>query len=260
MDVHHHTHHAHREGQTGKHLKTYLFEFFMLFLAVFCGYLAEYFLEHKFEKEQGRELIASLYDDLKQDTGRITSYIEFDQEILNALNDLPGCYKEVLNADGNSSCLDQIIKHTFFNKHFVRTERTLKQLNNSGGFRILNSVDADSILALDKIYDDIDDFQNTVYQEAQDKVRSTFNSLMNFEANAEMIKPEGDKLISAQNFDSINIRHPLIFTKDKALLNRYFNELQLYSRVTFNHKIHLLQYKEYQMRLLHFLKEKYHFN
>src|SRR5687767_2995927 len=44
MEVHHHSHpHGH------KNWRTYAWEFAMLFLAVFCGFLAEYFLEHRIE-------------------------------------------------------------------------------------------------------------------------------------------------------------------------------------------------------------------
>ena len=42
MEVHHHGH-VHEK----KKWKEYLFQFLMLFLAVFCGFLAEYQLEHK---------------------------------------------------------------------------------------------------------------------------------------------------------------------------------------------------------------------
>ena len=38
MEVHHHAHHGHEK----KTWKNYFWEFLMLFLAVFCGFLAEY--------------------------------------------------------------------------------------------------------------------------------------------------------------------------------------------------------------------------
>src|SRR5687767_7455701 len=44
MEVHHHAPHRGR-----KSLKSYFWEFIMLFLAVFCGFLAEYQLEHVIE-------------------------------------------------------------------------------------------------------------------------------------------------------------------------------------------------------------------
>jgi len=46
----------------------YFWEFLMLFLAVFCGFLAEYQLEHKIEKDRESVYIKNLYEDLKADT------------------------------------------------------------------------------------------------------------------------------------------------------------------------------------------------
>ncbi len=48
MEVHHHTHAAHGK----KTWKNYFWEFLMLFLAVFCGFLAEYQLENKIEYDR----------------------------------------------------------------------------------------------------------------------------------------------------------------------------------------------------------------
>ena len=47
----------------------------MLFLAVFCGFLAEYQLEHKIEKESGKQYIQSVYEDLKEDTAMLANTI-----------------------------------------------------------------------------------------------------------------------------------------------------------------------------------------
>ena len=44
----------------------------MLFLAVFCGFLAEYQLKHKIEKNRERQFIVSMIEDLKADTGTIS--------------------------------------------------------------------------------------------------------------------------------------------------------------------------------------------
>ena len=46
MEVHHHTHDPFATHHK-KNFLSYFWEFLMLFLAVFCGFLAEYQLEHK---------------------------------------------------------------------------------------------------------------------------------------------------------------------------------------------------------------------
>ena len=56
MEVHHHAHHGGK-----KNWKSYFWEFLMLFLAVFCGFLAEYQLEHIFEREREKELASNFY-------------------------------------------------------------------------------------------------------------------------------------------------------------------------------------------------------
>jgi len=61
MEVHTHTH---SERKKWTH---YLWEFLMLFLAVFCGFLAENQREHIVEKRQEKKLMRSLLDELKQD-------------------------------------------------------------------------------------------------------------------------------------------------------------------------------------------------
>lgn len=61
MDVHHHNH---TERKKWKH---YLFEFFMLFLAVFCGFLAEYQLEHMIENNKEKQYVKSFAEDLEAD-------------------------------------------------------------------------------------------------------------------------------------------------------------------------------------------------
>jgi hypothetical protein len=55
MEVHHHGH-VHEK----KKWKEYLFQFLMLFLAVFCGFLAEYQLEHVIENNREKQFIRSL--------------------------------------------------------------------------------------------------------------------------------------------------------------------------------------------------------
>ena len=74
----------------------------MLFLAVFCGFLAEYSLEHKIEKDREKQYIRSFVEDLERDTAtlnerigycnltiaRVDSAIDFLND--SKLNDLAG--------------------------------------------------------------------------------------------------------------------------------------------------------------------------
>jgi hypothetical protein len=64
MEVHAHTHtDSHRKSWTH-----YFWEFFMMFLAVFCGFLAENQREHFVENNRAKEYAVLLMEDLKNDS------------------------------------------------------------------------------------------------------------------------------------------------------------------------------------------------
>src|SRR6476620_4510143 len=82
MDVHHHTSTSHKKWTH------YLWEFLMLFLAVFCGFLAENIREASVEKHREKQFIQSYIEDLRSDTAQIRqvlSFRELKQEKMDSL-------------------------------------------------------------------------------------------------------------------------------------------------------------------------------
>src|SRR6187551_4116184 len=76
MEVHAHTHTADPDSHRGRKKWThYFWEFLMLFFAVFCGFLAEYQLEHTIENQREKKYISSFIEDLRADTAFITQYV-----------------------------------------------------------------------------------------------------------------------------------------------------------------------------------------
>ena len=67
MEVHKHPHHVMHK----KKWLEYLLEFFMLFLAVFLGFIAENIRESSVERRQEMEYIHSMINDLKTDTSKL---------------------------------------------------------------------------------------------------------------------------------------------------------------------------------------------
>jgi hypothetical protein len=70
MEVHHHAHDP-AAPHHKKNWKSYFWEFLMLFLAVFCGFLAEYQLEHVIENNREKQYIISMIKELEADTAQI---------------------------------------------------------------------------------------------------------------------------------------------------------------------------------------------
>ena len=63
-----------------KNWTSYFKEFFMLFLAVFCGFLAENYRESLSVQKIEKEYMLSLIEDLKTDTSNLQTYIAFKKE------------------------------------------------------------------------------------------------------------------------------------------------------------------------------------
>ncbi len=141
MEVH--THHRHSESNTWK---TNLKEFLMLFLAVFCGTLAEYYLEHKVENDRAEKYMNSLVRDLKADTAMMHSTIAFAGKINNGLDSVQ---TTLYNFNNNSENVKAVYQQNFTYLRWILpdfTDKTATQLRYSGNFRIINKGSvADSI-------------------------------------------------------------------------------------------------------------------
>jgi hypothetical protein len=101
-------------------------------------------------------------------------------------------------------------------------------LANAGGFRLLSKQDADSILAYQRAYKKYNNFQSTIYQEAQDNVRNTLNDFADFKVLAPLATVSPN---IGTDVGESTVHGQLIFSKDRSLLNKWFNQLHLYLRV-----------------------------
>jgi len=144
MEVHAHAH------TTRKKWTHYFWEFTMLFLAVFCGFLAEYQLEHIIENQREKKYIGSFIEDLKSDTAFITLYIKSKVEKRKDHDSLIWYLNSPdLNRYGQRIYFyARQLTRTF---NFFPADGTIKQLKNSGGLRLIKNQQAsDSIMAYDQ--------------------------------------------------------------------------------------------------------------
>ena len=153
MEVHAHSH------TPRKKWTHYLWEFIMLFLAVFCGFLAEYKLEQTIEHHKELEYIESMMEDLQNDTaklnrldielGRIATSID---TILLYYDDMP---------KGANPILFRNIRAIYGYPIFINSDRTIQQLKSSGGMRLIkNKKAADGIIDYDGY---VRNYENMVY-------------------------------------------------------------------------------------------------
>ena len=131
MEVHQHAHH---EGK--KNWKSYIWEFLMLFLAVFCGFLAEWRLEKMIENHREEEYIQSIVEDINADVKQtekliidVSKRISLSDSLLSALSSG--------DIQTNSNKAYQLWLMTIGFPDFVQNDRTIQQLKSSGGLRLI---------------------------------------------------------------------------------------------------------------------------
>jgi len=144
MEVHAHPH------TERKNFKHYLWEFLMLFLAVFCGFLAENLREHYVDKRHEKEFMISLVKDLELDTSQLNRIQRFRQDRLADIDSLTIFFVATnpKMVPFNKYNLNRALLGSMY---FFQNSGTLDQLKNSGGLRLIhNRSIVDSIEAYDQ--------------------------------------------------------------------------------------------------------------
>ncbi|MBP6417597.1 MAG: hypothetical protein KA330_14160 [Chitinophagaceae bacterium] len=144
MEVHAHTHTARKKWTH------YFWEFLMLFLAVFCGFLAENQREHMIEHQREKVLMKSMLKDLQADSINFSGAIEGISGINEHIDSLISLLSNSSNMDTRAMEIYQQEVWTNLYYKLIYTDRTIEQLKNSGNFRLIrNSLVSDAIIKYD---------------------------------------------------------------------------------------------------------------
>ncbi len=152
MEVHHHSHTEPAHGGTRRKKFThYLWEFLMLFLAVFCGFLAENFREHQVEHQRERQYMITMLEDLESDTSLLAECVAFWDNINNSIDSVTSAIQFPLSKTDFAKAYRHLsIALNYYG--FNYNERTIAQLKNSGGFRLIRQREvANKITLYDQI-------------------------------------------------------------------------------------------------------------
>ena len=141
MEVHAHTHPSTGSGHRKKWTH-YFWKFLMLFLAVFCGFLAENQREHYIEKLRAKQYAKSLLNDLKKDTSMINKIIKQakggirrSEKVLAYFSNKP--IEQIKN-------FDLFVNEIDIYRPYTWNRTTLEQLKNTGSIRYFTN---DSIIS-----------------------------------------------------------------------------------------------------------------
>ena len=129
MEVHHH---AHTPRKKWAH---YFWEFLMLFLAVFCGFLAENQREHIVEHKRAKEYAKSLLNDIREDTGELRRGIHQTRFIMSSIDSLVSMASSMEINETVPGRFYYYSKFTFNGFRIDWSKSTIDQLIQSGNLR-----------------------------------------------------------------------------------------------------------------------------
>ena len=262
MEVHHHSHTARKKWTH------YFWEFLMLFLAVFCGFLAEYQLEHKIEKDREKKFMRSMIEDLKADTSAISTLNQRRKERLRMYDSLNTAIVEKKYPDNGSSVYywgRNISRRVFF----FSSDGTMQQLKNSGGLRLISDHSiSEKIIAYDVLYR-----RTIIQQELEEMLLNEYRLLARrvFDAAVfnQMTRPTiiggsvDDSLLKDSSFALLSPLlekpggNPQLKGNSETLLNELANQLSYWAAGSARLLEHLEQMKGMAADLIEVIKKKY---
>ncbi len=214
MEVHHHPDLHHKK----KKFKEYFFEFLMIFLAVTMGFMAENLREHISDQNKGKEYVKSFIEDLQSDTAQYNQLIKLFTIKDSVLSTSGDYFNSLFDKSKSKTGLSAIVRHSCGFSDFVYTDRTIQQIKNSGGLRLIqNRQIADSIILYDEMVR-----VDLIHQDGMEKYQQeTIN------AHISMIGYKQFGLIYSSTPLNI-IPEAVLLTKDTRELNSYFNRIAVF--------------------------------
>ena len=250
MEVHHH---AHTPRKKWTH---YFWEFLMLFLAVFCGFLAENKREHIVEKNRAKEYARSLVHDLSTDTSQLSNFMKrvpffvakYDSFLLS-------------NRNLKTPSTGQLYFYSSFVNtmtDFTSNVSTLDQIKNSGSLRYFDPHLQDKISEYARLVDrnkDYKPFAFPIYERAVSLASKIFDGEVFYYDY--LFDPERQ---SSRPTDSFMHSNPPLISSDPTLMKEFSNA------VIAKRKAELIMLNVYYkpaftraVDLINLLSEKYHF-
>jgi len=247
MEVHAHTH---TERKKWTH---YLWEFLMLFLAVFCGFLAENFREHTVEHQKEKQYMQSFIYDLENDTATLNFGFPLKDQRVKAIDSVFLFFEQTRGVKIIPGAVFRHMYRTIWDRHYRRNSTTIDQLKNAGGMRLIRKKNvADSIAAYDLQWQRAE-FWRELYITNLEKGKDLLHKIFNAGDLLSMYEDSSSTFtLTAKITDSLNIQiYP-------AYLNEYLNTLQDQKITTDQDKRAYQTLEKSAERLIDLIKKEYH--
>ncbi len=147
MEVHHHP------DIRRKDLKEYILEGVMIFMAVTMGFFGEKFREDLMEHSKEKEYIVSMIEDAQTDILSFEKNIILNKLRVLRLDTISNLCFNYASPEKNDPSMYDVVRYCIKYPDFaIPVERTMFQLKNAGGMRLIQNKDAiDSIIFYDEM-------------------------------------------------------------------------------------------------------------
>jgi hypothetical protein len=243
MEVHAH---SHTERKKWTH---YLWEFLMLFLAVFCGFLAENQREHMVENQREKQFMNSMIKDLQQDEINIQKSIVDETRTIQLADSIIQLFRG--NDYSKQTGLIYYFARDFATPPFMfyMTDGTLMQLKNSGGLRLIRKQNVvDSLQAYYNLYQLLKAQQDHEIIEI-DEYRTSMLRIFNVQVFDSIVKSYPEIIMPQGN--------PPLLNADPSLINEFLMRAHFCKRNKLANKVALLILKEKLTSLIALVKDEY---
>jgi hypothetical protein len=241
MEVHPHTH------TPRKKWTHYLWEFLMLFLAVFCGFLAENIREHDVEKQREKAYIQNMLEDLKADTAIYADYARRNAVIYDLTDTIVGLIKdpEIKNHINKLTYSARILTAKW--KEVAPVKRTYEEMKSSGYLRLIsNKKISDSVSAYYSSLSELDTY-NQVGMVWANNYAQAMAKIFDGEALFKIIKEKREQ----------NLSSDVLLTEDRIVLNELITSAgYFYGALSLNDKVASVRNNAAQ-RLIETIKKEY---
>ena len=184
----------------------------MLFLAVFCGFLAENLREHFVEQRREKQYIKSFIEDLKSDISNYNRQMRLrtiSQKRADSLIILLLSPERNKHVDSIYVCVERVGRGNLF----FYSDRTIQQLKNSGDMRLIKSQTASNlIMQYDQLVRDMQHFE-LIREEILNRFREVssyildaaiFYSMTDTSSEMSINRPKGNSKLFSDNPETIN--------------------------------------------------------
>jgi hypothetical protein len=247
MEVHHHPE-VEKKG-----FKEYLLEGLMIFLAVTMGFIAENIRETITEKRIEKEYIESFVSDLKNDIATFDAIIPIEETSIKGLDTLLKTTTLVPYTDSTIRRMYYLSrKYTMSIEPMAYTLRTITQLKNSGGLRLIADKKAsDSIIAYNKTVDEITNILNFTTHDFMIPSVHIGNKIF----NGKFLLPyNGESVI---NLLSSGEKLSLL-TNDESIISEYTSLIYQVKQIRENYLDQVKRHEERAKNMILFFQKEYH--